>query len=33
MALAWWDWDHDGLRARLHDFRALTATAFPDRYG
>ena len=31
-ALAWWDWDHERLRAALPDFRALTAEAFLDRY-
>ena len=31
-ALAWWDWDHDRLRAALPDFRALSAEAFLDRY-
>jgi len=33
MALAWWDWDHDRLRAALPDFRALKAEAFLERYG
>lgn len=32
MDLAWWDWDHDRLRAALDDFRALSAEAFLDRY-
>lgn len=32
MALAWWDWPHDVLRARLDDFRALPAEAFVDKY-
>lgn len=32
MALAWWDWDHDRLRAALADFRALPAEAFLERY-
>lgn len=32
IALAWWDWDHQTLRARLDDFRALSAEAFLDRY-
>lgn len=32
MALAWWDWDHQRLRAALGDFRALSAEAFLDRY-
>jgi phosphonate metabolism protein (transferase hexapeptide repeat family) len=30
--LAWWDWDHDRLRAALPDFRALGAAAFVARY-
>lgn len=32
MALAWWDWDHDRLRASLDDFRALEAEAFLEKY-
>ncbi len=32
MALAWWDWPHDRLRAALDDFRALPAEDFLDRY-
>lgn len=32
IALAWWDWDHDTLRAALFDFRSLSAEAFLDRY-
>lgn len=32
LALAWWDWPHDRLRAALMDFRALPAEAFLDRY-
>lgn len=32
IALAWWDWDHDHLRAALDDFRALPAEAFLERY-
>ncbi len=32
LALAWWDWDHATLRARLDDFRNLTAEDFLDRY-
>ena len=32
MRLAWWDWDHDRLRAALEDFRALSAEAFLDVY-
>jgi phosphonate metabolism protein (transferase hexapeptide repeat family) len=31
--LAWWDWDHDRLRAALPDFRALGAAAFVAKYG
>ena len=31
--LAWWDWDHDRLRAALEDFRTLGAAAFLDRHG
>lgn len=30
--LAWWDWEHERLRAALPDFRALSAEAFLDRY-
>jgi phosphonate metabolism protein (transferase hexapeptide repeat family) len=30
--LAWWDWDHETLRARLDDFRSLSAAEFLDRY-
>ena len=33
IALAWWDWPHDALRAALDDFRALDAEAFLERYG
>ena len=32
IALAWWDWDHATLRARLHDFRSLPAEEFLERY-
>jgi phosphonate metabolism protein (transferase hexapeptide repeat family) len=32
-ALAWWDWEHDKLRAALADFRALTPEAFLEKYG
>ena len=31
-ALAWWNWDHARLRARLDDFRTLSAEDFLDRY-
>lgn len=33
IALAWWDWDHDRLRAALPDFRALGAEAFLEKHG
>lgn len=32
IALAWWDWSHDRLRAALDDFRSLPAVAFLDKY-
>ena len=32
IALAWWDWSHDRLRAALEDFRALDAAAFLEKY-
>lgn len=32
MALAWWDWPHDRLRAALDDFRTLSAESFLERY-
>ncbi len=32
IALAWWDWDHDRLRAALADFRALGAAEFCQKY-
>ncbi|MBN2760262.1 MAG: chloramphenicol acetyltransferase [Rhodobacteraceae bacterium] len=32
IALAWWDWPHDRLRATLDDFRMLHAEAFLDKY-
>lgn len=32
LALAWWDWRHDRLRAALTDFRTLTAEAFVEKY-
>jgi phosphonate metabolism protein (transferase hexapeptide repeat family) len=31
--LAWWDGDHNTLRDRLHDFRAMNAEELLDRYG
>ncbi|MCV6595042.1 MAG: chloramphenicol acetyltransferase [Silicimonas sp.] len=33
MALAWWDWTHDRLRAALEDFRALPVAGFLEKYG
>jgi phosphonate metabolism protein (transferase hexapeptide repeat family) len=30
--LAWWDWDHDRLRAALPDFRRLSAASFLEKY-
>lgn len=33
MALAWWDWDHDQLRASLDDFRKLPVAEFLEKYG
>lgn len=32
VALAWWDWDHETLRARLDDFRKLSIDAFLEKY-
>lgn len=32
MELAWWDWDHDRLRAALPDFRSLGAAEFVAKY-
>lgn len=32
MALAWWDWSHEQLRAALLDFRSLPAEAFLEKY-
>jgi phosphonate metabolism protein (transferase hexapeptide repeat family) len=32
LALAWWDWPHDRLRAALPDFRALPAADFVEKY-
>ena len=31
MRLAWWDWDHDRLRAALPDFRQLPIESFLDK--
>ncbi len=33
LALAWWDWPHDSLRAVLDDFRTLPIEAFLETYG
>jgi len=33
IALAWWDWSHDAIRAALEDFRVLKAEAFLEKYG
>ena len=33
LALAWWDWPHDRLRASLDDFRRLPAEQFLEQYG
>ncbi|TNF64262.1 MAG: chloramphenicol acetyltransferase [Rhodobacteraceae bacterium] len=32
IALAWWDWSHDLIRATLQDFRELSAEDFLERY-
>lgn len=32
LALAWWEWDHQRLRAALRDFRAMKAEAFLEKY-
>jgi len=32
LALAWWDWSHDRLRAALIDFRNLKAEAFLEKH-
>ena len=32
IAMAWWDWSHEVLRARLNDFRTLPAVAFLEKY-
>jgi len=32
LALAWWNWPHETLRARLADFRKMPAEEFLDRY-
>lgn len=32
MAIGWWDWSHEELRARLPDIRALSIDAFIETY-
>lgn len=32
IALAWWNWPHDQLRAALTDFRAMKAETFLEKY-
>lgn len=32
LALAWWEWDHATLRARLTDFRSLQIEEFLEKY-
>lgn len=32
LAIAWWDWPHERLRAALADFRSLPAEEFVERY-
>ncbi|MBY8917126.1 acetyltransferase [Nitratireductor sp. L1-7-SE] len=32
-ALAWWNWNHDRLRAALNDFRSLNAEEFLEKHG
>ncbi|MDG4648478.1 chloramphenicol acetyltransferase [Roseibacterium sp. SDUM158017] len=32
IALAWWDWDHAGIRAALDDFRELPVEAFLEKH-
>ena len=32
LAMAWWDWSHDRLRAALDDFRSLSAEAFLEKH-
>ncbi|MEO0484706.1 MAG: DapH/DapD/GlmU-related protein [Pseudomonadota bacterium] len=33
IALAWWDWPHETLRATLTEFRGLRAEEFLEKYG
>lgn len=33
LKLAWWDWDHQRLRAALPDFRSMKAESFLEKYG
>lgn len=32
LALAWWDWDHEGLTAAMPDFRDLSVEGFLEKY-
>lgn len=32
LALSWWDWPHDRLKAALSDFRSLSAETFLEKY-
>ncbi|MDR9406261.1 MAG: hypothetical protein RI516_03450 [Spiribacter sp.] len=33
LALAWWDWSHEALRAALSDFQQCSVEAFLERHG
>lgn len=33
IALGWWDWSHEALRAALNDFRVLPVEAFLEKHG
>jgi phosphonate metabolism protein (transferase hexapeptide repeat family) len=33
MEMVWWNWSHELLKERLHDFRRLPAEAFIEKYG
>ena len=33
LALSWWDWSHDKLRATLDDFRGLSIEEFLEKHG
>jgi hypothetical protein len=32
LRLAWWDWPHEILKARLEDFQSLSVEAFLEKY-